>query len=318
VSAALEQRYRRALRWYPRAWREANADAIVGTLLDGAEGRDAPRVGEVVNLALNGLLARFGWVEKVLPAGVRDRASSLALGFGFGVTVVMLVVQEWAPWASPQEGFLEPRMIGPFAGWGGVLYCVWVLAFIAALAGLSKTARWMLAATIPFSGALMVIWTNDPWLRPSSLGLAILGALALIAAIGRPVTSRWSYLVVLSASAYGIWWVLWGFARNVEWIWRLDPRSIWSMTVYGSGNGGTVIFVLGALAVIAIIAHRWSWLGALALLSVPWWIISFLTLAGDQPEFLLVSGPPILAVLAVIGLIVFRLRGYRLRIVRRE
>jgi hypothetical protein len=315
---ALEERYRRALRWYPEAWREANADAIVGTLLDGAEGRDAPRAGEVANLALNGLLARFGWVEKVLPASVRDRASSVALGFGFGLAVVILVVQEWAPWASPYDGYPGPTMVGPFSGWGGVLYSLWVLAFLAALSGFTRTARWMLASTVPFSIVLMAIWTTDPWLRPSSLGLSILGSLAIIAAIGRPVATRWSYLPLFGASAYGVWWVLWGFARNVEWTWRLDPRSMWSGIVYGTGNGGTVIFVLGALAVLAIIAHKWSWFGALALLSMPWWMLSFLTLAGSQPEFVLVSGPPILAVLAVVGLIIFRLRGYRLRIVRRE
>lgn len=314
----LEQRYRRALRWYPEAWRDANADAIVGTLLDGAEDREKPRAGEVANLAFNGLLARFGWVERVLPSSVRDRASGVALGFGFGLAVVILVVQEWAPWASPWDDYPEPTMFGPFAGLGGVLYSVWVLAFLAAVSGFTRTARWMLAATIPFSAVLMLIWTNDPWLRPSSLGMSILGGLAIIAALGRPVTSRWSYLPLFGATAYGIWWVLWGFARNVEWTTRLDPRSIWSATVYGSGNGGTVIFVIGALAVLAIIAHRWSWLGAVALLSVPWWILTFLTLAGSQPEFLLVSGPPILAVVAVIGLIAFRLRGYRVRIVRRE
>lgn len=40
----LEIRYRQALRWYPRSWRAANADAVVGVLLDvaDAEGRAAP------------------------------------------------------------------------------------------------------------------------------------------------------------------------------------------------------------------------------------------------------------------------------------
>ena len=51
---ALEQQYRTALRWYSTNWRLQNEDAMLGTLLDAAEGEDrvTPRKRELANLAI--------------------------------------------------------------------------------------------------------------------------------------------------------------------------------------------------------------------------------------------------------------------------
>jgi len=313
VSRTLEQRYRRALRWYPASWRKANGDAIVGTLLDGADGRGAPRAGEVANLALNGLLARFGWVEKVLPAGVRDRASSLALGFGFGVTVVMLVVQEWAPWASPAAYVPQPASIGPFHGWGGVLYSVWAVALIAAVAGLRAVTRWMLVATIPFCIYLAFVLQSSWWLRPSSLGLVILLLLALVVSAGDPVATRRRYIPLLGAMLLGMAWVLVPFVRSVGLSELIPPWQIWTMSFGAgtqSGNLGLVILVLG---VVAALARRWQWVGAVFVLGLAWIAIAILYLPTD--------GVIIAAAAVVVGLTLItllRASGYRLALVRRE
>ncbi|WP_162907883.1 hypothetical protein [Allorhizocola rhizosphaerae] len=57
----LERRYRRLLLCYPRSYRRARADEIVGTLLDLAPpGRTRPTVREAVNLLRQGLRARLG------------------------------------------------------------------------------------------------------------------------------------------------------------------------------------------------------------------------------------------------------------------
>lgn len=43
MSAELERSYRRALGWYPRNWREKNADVVAGTLLDVADAEHRTR-----------------------------------------------------------------------------------------------------------------------------------------------------------------------------------------------------------------------------------------------------------------------------------
>lgn len=310
----LEQRYRRALRWYPGSWRRANEDAIVGTLLDGAEGRDAPRPGEVANLALNGLFARFGWVGKVVPASVRDRASTVALGFGFGVTVVMLVMQEWAPWAAPVAYVPQPALsIGPFHGWGGVLYSVWAVAFIAAVAGLRTVARWLLAVTVPFYLVLAFILQTSWWLRPSSLGLVILLLLALVVIMGDPVAARIRYLPLAGATIFGAAWVLVPFVRNIEPTELIPPWQIWTMT-FGSGTqSGNLGLIIVALGVIATIARRGQWVGAFFVLGLAWLAIAILYLPTDGVV------AAVAAVIVALALITWlRASGYRLALVRRE
>lgn len=57
----LEQRYRRLLHWYPPAWRAANGEVLIGTLLDTAEaeGRTRPTGAEARSMILHGFGERF-------------------------------------------------------------------------------------------------------------------------------------------------------------------------------------------------------------------------------------------------------------------
>ena len=319
MSPSLEQRYRRALRWYPSKWRAANGDVIVGTLLDGAEGRETPRRGELVNLAANGLLTRFSAIANLLPAGVRDRASSVALGFGTGVVLVMLVVQEWAPWATPDPYYPAPaNAIGPFHGWGGVLYCVWVVSFVLASVGASRAARVVLATSIIFAIALSGMYTDSWWLRPTNFALAVLGALAFIVAMGNPRGFRGGRVFMLASAIFGAGWVLVPFARNVEWTTLVTPREIWSMAVYGSGNGPMLMFWLLVFAVVAFIARKWSWFGALALLATPWVGLALATLSRQTGGGELVLAGALVAGCIVAALVILYVRGYRVAIVRRQ
>ncbi len=90
----LEGQYRAALRWYPHRWRVRNSEALLGTLLDTAEaeGRTAPTREERRDLAVNGVRAR---VDAIAPLAIRDRAASIALGMGFGLSLVLLYGSEW-------------------------------------------------------------------------------------------------------------------------------------------------------------------------------------------------------------------------------
>jgi len=309
---SLEARYRRALRWYPKSWRAANADAIVGTLLDGAEDRERPRPGEVANLALNGLLARFGWVEKVLPAGVRDRASTVALGFGFGVTVVMLVIQEWAPWASANAVYPQPASeIGPFHGWGGVLYSLWAIGALFALCGLDRAARWMIGLTIPVAVVLSTVYTWSTWLRPPTFALVILTLLAVVVVAGKP-----GRLALAGTAVFGMAWVLVPFLRNVELVDLQPPRQMWSASFNGIVNGYLAIAIV-AVALIALIARNGNWVGAMALIGTLWAVIALSYLVRQDPTGVAVLLVPAVVV-ALAAFTWLRASGYRVALVRRE
>ena len=88
--------YRSGLRWYPKAWRKANEDVVVGTLLDvaDAEGRTAPSRSELRDLRRSGLAAR---ADFFLPGAIRDRAAAISLGSGAGLALAFATGQVWAP-----------------------------------------------------------------------------------------------------------------------------------------------------------------------------------------------------------------------------
>lgn len=78
--AELERRYRRLLRWYPRAYRAAVGAELVTTLLDAAgPDRRRPSRREVVDLARGGLRQRFR-----LPVGVGVRVTAVAAALALG------------------------------------------------------------------------------------------------------------------------------------------------------------------------------------------------------------------------------------------
>lgn len=72
MTGDLHATYTRLMRWFPRSWRQRNAEAMVGTLMDqaDAEGRSSPRPGEAMQLVMAGLLHRLEMSlgHAVLPA----------------------------------------------------------------------------------------------------------------------------------------------------------------------------------------------------------------------------------------------------------
>jgi hypothetical protein len=63
----LERRYRAALRWYSRSWRRSHGDALLDTLLTGAEaeGRSRPARRERVDLAVRGSVERLAGLTPI-------------------------------------------------------------------------------------------------------------------------------------------------------------------------------------------------------------------------------------------------------------
>ena len=297
MNAALEGRYRSALRWYPRAWRVENADAIVGTMLDqaDAEARDVPRSGELRNLATSGIAAR---IERFAPQAVRDRVATIALALGFTSSLIMFVFAEWAPfattgpwnnWRLPGEVAYVPATLfetsgfGPFASANVVVYALWIVGFALAIFRFSHTAAVSIALTIP-----VLIWINSlprydevVSMRVSTLGFIILGGLALLVAIGRPVrVGRPAIGLTVASALLALVAVL---ALNPP-IW--DGR-LWAYIPVSMLNA-PLLWVLMVFAGIQFaVLRRRAWSAALLISSVPWAIL-FWKLFGGSPLALVV------------------------------
>jgi hypothetical protein len=340
MSTALERRYRAALDWYPRGWREENGEAILGTLLDEAEatGRERPRFGDVVNLALHGIAATAKEVPDRVPAAVRDRIAAISLGTGFALSLVLFLGAEWAPWApnGPWNGWAFDWRVshsdvpgfGPFASAGVVLFGLWFVAFGFALVGLARTACFTLFATFPVSLLLVEHGGNRmAALRPTDIVLVTLAALALLAMVGRPTRRgqrsagvRWLVVsagiaaampasfaakAIVDSQVFGNW----RFEA------RLDPWNSW----YQIASPLLFVALAAILVVVAVARSRRDWALAIAGASTPWVISLFALLAGGGGTLGLAMWA-VLSVAAAVGLayLVLRERGYRLVLQRRE
>ncbi|MDT5009364.1 MAG: hypothetical protein QOH57_981 [Mycobacterium sp.] len=189
VSTILEHQYRRTLRWYPSSWRAQHEEAVIGTLLDVAEGenRSRPRLGEQLNLAANGLLTRIGIF---LPARVRDGVAAVALATGTAFATGYFVFLDWAPWtaATRVAEFPMAHDFGPFINPGVILCALWGLGFLFAVFGRYQITRIIMAIAILTAVAMAVV-NQLPfagWVGPSSTNLGFLGLLAALSLVGTP------------------------------------------------------------------------------------------------------------------------------------
>jgi hypothetical protein len=333
MSEAMERRYRSALDWYPRRWRDANGEAMMGTLLDEAEatGRERPRLADLVNLARYGLSERLAVLLASVPAGVRDRASALALGSGFAFSLVMFVGAEWAPWApnSPRNGWASdwPDVMpvpgfGPFASGGAVLYTLWIAAFVVSVTGFPRAASLVLVWTLPVS---LVLAFPTPYNRftmmaPPEGAMLVLAMFAVVAVLGSPTRAgrrRRGAAWMLAAS--GVSTVIIGAnilvssLQPVSWFYdafidRLDPRMPWVSMLL------TTTLALIALATLAMWAHRRrnpGWVMATVLVGAPWLLVFFAAGREVSPDGLLMLVLVGLPVAAAVAYVVMLRSGYR-------
>lgn len=182
----LEAKYRRLSRLFPRAWRDRHEDALVGTLLDGAEpGRESVPVAEALDLVRSALVVRARALlappaesSPVRRAGLAGAAllSIVAVGLvaRFGVSgvsveflatslVVVLVPGTGVVYtiSSALHGGWRP---GTFAAVGCTLGIVpHVLAALLGLSGVMQTGaaafevvRWAGVAYLVFMGISMI------------------------------------------------------------------------------------------------------------------------------------------------------------------
>jgi len=345
VSAELERRYRAALDWYPKGWRDENGEAMLGTLLDEAEatGREKPRPADLWNLALHGLHAQHVRLSLVVPARVRDRVSAITLATGFALTLVMFVGAEWAPWAQrgPWNGWIadwrpmgaEVPGFGPFASAAVGLYALWITAFVLAAIGLPRVASIALLATLPASAVIIDLGSRAETMRYVALApdgeiLVFLGILAVIASMGsatrrgqRRSGALWllisATLSLGALAAHELPKLTYTLAINEGWAFenRLNPRWQWASLV----DPAYFLAILVVVAVVFVTRARYEWAAVAGLAAVPW-VLSFITVALNGGGSL--SGAVYALLLAVAAVAVaygvVRRRGYRIVVQRTE
>ncbi|MGL4340149.1 MAG: hypothetical protein ACRCSP_06985 [Rhodoglobus sp.] len=99
MSRTEEERFRKLLRWYPKAWREKNGEIFLGTLLDNAEqeGRYAPSSSEHRAAALCGFAARLDY-RTALRASIAALVLSIFSIVFFFVAVTPVSTLAWSAW----------------------------------------------------------------------------------------------------------------------------------------------------------------------------------------------------------------------------
>jgi hypothetical protein len=186
---AHEDRYRRALRWYPAAWRTANEEAVLATLLDAADDSPVDRSrAQIMNLRAEAISMRFGMM---LPHAPRQRVATSALASGTAFALVYFWFQSRVSSAPTSADFAATASFGPFENSGVVLAALWALAFVSAMLGHRAMTREFLVVSLAATVALPVASAigGPEWAAPSATNLALLAALNLLALLGTP-TSR--------------------------------------------------------------------------------------------------------------------------------
>lgn len=280
---SLEARYREAMRWYPRSWREANESAVIGTLLDAAEaeGRREPRRADLVNLAVTGAATRFGVIVGYRGRGV-IAANAVATGLAYALTTTFTT--SWAPLASIMRiGFFAPTF-GPFIDLGPILAALWALAAIGAVVHkplLTRSASVAIVlATVGMEVVRTIHYTAGSLSQYSLVFNAALATVSLVGTIDRRrsfgiLIAGWlaTFIVIAIATDTLV-------AQSPNYLWSIGPANAAGLTLALA----SVCLVAGALANV----KQPQTAKVVLLSSLPWllmWAIEVATNPRDYFEF---------------------------------
>lgn len=191
MSTRLERQIDAWLRWYPKAWRDANGPALRGALLDQAEatGSDRLHLADRVALASAGMSAR--------QAG-RSRLVSALAGIGFVALAVFYAVGvSWAP------AYAGPGALTPFSNPSIVAFALGAGAVTCALLALPRAAIAFALAAVGLQATFVIASAALGWQGPSVEMLIVFAALLAVAAL--PFQRRLTVLLALvSAVAFAV------------------------------------------------------------------------------------------------------------------
>lgn len=156
MTSVLRRRYSRLLRWYPAADRADRGVEIVDTYVDLARaGQRWPRPGDVVDLMVGGLRQHLRARNALGLADALPVAGTLALATATVLAAVWMVLTEAF---AGRYGSIEDPMLGPFHTLGAPVWIAWLVAPLAAPAGLGRWAVGVaVTVTIAVTGTVAVI-----------------------------------------------------------------------------------------------------------------------------------------------------------------
>lgn len=271
MSAELERSYRRALGWYPRDWREKNADVVAGTLLDvaDAEHRTRPRRGELVGLAASGISTRLG---VLLEPRARNAISTIALATGAAYPLAYFTFQLWSPSGlahAPAWMLSSVPGLEPIANPGLILAAVWSFALVLALIPRRHGLKPVIVLAICASIALIVInripGVGAQWYGLTTTTMLFLALLGMLVLIGTP--ARAARLLLATAIAFAIFLGTYVITALLAAAGPIDERFFWSRL-----TGTTMLaLVLAAFAVVTLgIGGRAAGAQVLLISALPW------------------------------------------------
>jgi len=280
MSSSLESAYRSTLRWYPRRWRAEHADALVGILLEVAEGQGRSSItwSERMNLAGHGFATRL---DAILSQRGRDLAASFALGTGLAIALVYFLVEEWMPWVPLANHARPETTFGPFADAGVLVVLLWVAALVCTILRRFASARTALILSAILSVLLLVsqrgvfeLGAGPLYFNPDKPTFVLLTALSLVACVG----------TIRNRTALGITAIAWilGLAGTLVLTDRFTHESVFGLAWYDYFERllwQSALFVPQVVSVLALIllisialfiGRRRNSAVALVLSTLPW------------------------------------------------
>lgn len=281
MSTELERRYRRALGWYPRGWREKNADVVVGTLLDvaDAEHRIRPRRGELAGLAASGISTRLG---VLLEPRARDAISTIALATGAAYPLAYFAFQLWSPLSTAHAPDALARGFNPLVNPSLLVAALWLIALVLALVAAPRRQVLLpaVALAILASVSLMVVYripgVGNEWYgltTTTMLFLALLGGLALIGTPARGVR-----LLVPAAMVFVA--ISGGYVQTQ----LVLQRLYFGEHYFWHNISGTLVLLLTAATIATItlgVRHHRAAAQTLVVSAIPW-ALMMLRFSGSQ------------------------------------
>ena len=165
-----DERYRKLLRWYPRAWRDRNENVVAGVLAEqaAAEGRSGPTASDRRDLFLAGLRARF------TAEGRPSRPTVVAFALATVFSVFYVGVITWSP------GVRYAGAIGPFTN-GTVIAAAFLLAaFVCSLSRRPGAARFFAVAAVVVEMFVWAVGFAVQGLGPTLVTALLFSGLALV------------------------------------------------------------------------------------------------------------------------------------------
>ena len=265
MTGVRESRYRRALLFYPKRWRDRNADVVLSTLLDvaDAEGRRSPRASELLQLAASGLSTRLALY---MPQAVRDAVSAIALATGVVLAVAFATVQS-LPVPSPLS-WGSVRGFGPFLSPGIVIYALWLVAFLLAVCGARRVLRLVLVVALFAPAALWITRRSMEglWAGPSLQTLVFFTVLAVLALLGTPrLTWRTGIGMLIGAGALVIAFGTIGAPAKSY----MDEGTFWQR-IASPYNLSTAFIIALAVSIAFRVMRRSSWTQIEFVSLLPW------------------------------------------------